>query len=244
MKRALVLLLSAIAVIGLGCGAPSYEKRFTGTEAAIKDQIETDHHLHPAPAEKFKDFGFFVRPPKSLPGTPQPFSLAGLPPGAFDVSGSFPGGKGSEAGSLHVLGRRKLAKKAAAKKDAAPTPEPAPRGPFDQDVQGLLASSYPAVAQTPIVTKPYQQGRNTFKRQEYKDANITVYYYSEKVGEDTYDAALIWELPAKPTGATTKGVNLTLKAFAVGPRAARAFSGEAADEGAGAAAEAGSATPS
>jgi hypothetical protein len=48
-ERALTLLLTTMAVVGLGCGYNSYESRLAGTEAAIKEQLRLDHYLIPAP---------------------------------------------------------------------------------------------------------------------------------------------------------------------------------------------------
>lgn len=233
MKRALALILTTVAVIGLGCGYKSYDTRITGTEKAIKEQIRLDHYLIPAPAEKFKEIGFFLRPPQPLEPAKK-FQLTELPPGMYDVDGSFVSAKGATGPmNLHFLARRKLAKKAPSKK---PTPaDTANRGPFVKDVQDLLGSvpSYGTAAQVELKTTAVTKDPNAYKRQTFPindTTNVQVYYYNQKVGQDTYDAALIWEQPTTlpPTMDTAK--DLTLKSFAVGPKALRAFSGEATEE--------------
>jgi hypothetical protein len=231
MKRALTLLLTTIAVIGLGCGTNSYERRISETEKAIKEQIKLDHYLIPAPTGKFQEFGFYLRPPKPLAPTPK-FQLTDLTPGVYDVDGSFLSPKGA-AGSmnLHFLGRRKLAKKAPSKK---PTPaDTAQRGPFVQDVQGMLGAVYGGPAQGETKVTAVEKTPNTYKRQIVpinETTKVQVYYYNQKVGQDTYDAALIWELPNAPQATMDTAIDLTLKSFAVGTKAMRAFRGETTEE--------------
>jgi hypothetical protein len=238
MKRVSALLLTTITVIGLGCGYNSYETRLTKTAEVIKDQIKLDHYLNPAPTGKFQEYSFFLRPPKPLEAAKQflPVDLtAAQYVGMYDVDGSFLDPKPGDAPkqSLHFLARRKLAKKPASKK---PTPaDTAQRGPFVQDVQGLLGFVYGAAAQGE--PKAISKGKNSFKRQIIAvndKSNIRVYYYNEKSGQDTYDAALIWEVPIPPPQTMDTGMDLSLESFAAGSKAARAFQGDTSSEGAGA----------
>ncbi|HEX8202719.1 MAG TPA: hypothetical protein VF590_19740, partial [Isosphaeraceae bacterium] len=215
----------------------SYETRLTKTAQVIKDQIQLDHYLNPPVTGKFQEFGFFLRPPKPLAPAKQ-FQLTDLTSGQFlgqyDVDGSFLDLGKNEKGdapklSLHFLGRRKLAKKAdPKKKTTAPSPaETAQRGPFVQDVQGLLGFVFGNAAQG--ATKDYSKGTNKYKRQIFpatEKTNIRVYYLAEKAGADTYDAALIWEVPNPPVQAMEKGIDLTLGSFAAGAKATRAFQGD------------------
>jgi hypothetical protein len=247
MKRVSALLLTAITVIGLGCGYNSYETRLTKTTAVIKQQLRQDHYLNPAPQGKFQEFGFFLRPPKPLEPAKQ-FQLADLTSaqyvGMYDVDGSFLDLKAGDAPklSLHFLGRRKLAKKAATKK---PTPaDTAQRGPFIQDVQGLLGFVYGNAAQGE--TKAVSKGAKSFKRQIFPindKTNIRVYFYNEKAGQDTYDAALIWEVPIPPPQMMDTGIDMTLETFAAGPKAARAFQGDTTGDEGPSGAEGGETTP-
>ncbi len=97
----------------------------------------------------------------------------------------------------------------------------------------MLGSVYGGAAQGEVKLAAVEKAPNTYKRQIFpKDetTNVHVYYYNQKVGQDTYDAALIWELPATLPPTMGTPIDLTLKSFAVGPKAMRAFSGEATAE--------------
>jgi hypothetical protein len=232
MKRALTLLLTTMAVVGLGCGYNSYESRMAGTDGTIKEQLRLDHYLIPAPQDKFQEFGFFIRPPKPLEPTKK-FQPVDLPDGMYDVDGSFLSTKGASGPiNLHVLGRRKLAKKAPSKKPTAA--DTAPRGPFTQDVQGLLGTVFGGAIQPEVKAATVEKDKKKYTRQIFplnETTKVHVYYYNEKFGSDTYDAALIWELPTTVPQSLDTAMDLTLKSFAVGPKAMRAFRGEAAEEG-------------
>jgi hypothetical protein len=233
MRRVLVLLFSSMTVLGLGCGYAGYEQRLAHTEERIKEQIRLDRFLDSAPEGRFKEFGFFLRPPKPLQATKQ-FQLIELPEGQFDVEGSFLNLAGATKGaapppsmSLHFLGRRKSEKKTAKKGE----PPPPARGEFKADVQALLASIYGNAVAEEKVTK-VDKKPNLYERHAFGTDGKTIqaHYFNRKIGGDTYDAVLIFEYPDGKAQSTA--MDLALSSFAVGTKAARAFQGETVEESA------------
>lgn len=250
MSRALAVVTSAamLLTLALGCGYRSYETRLASTEKNEQYNITLNANLEPAPTDDFQKLGFYVRPPKGLEKS-KTFAPAQLPEGQYDLATTFrgpapdPEGKAATIATglqLHVLARKKTPKKAQqAKKEVEVAPE-VPRGPFEADVRALLGAIYgeAATANEPkVVTKR----ANSFRRLAFQSGgnnqiyNVNVYFYTLKSGQDEYDAALIWEIPANRTQlAGTDPIDLTLESFAVAARANNLFSsGGAVDLGGG-----------
>jgi hypothetical protein len=231
MKRLLALLLTATLLLSWGCGKSIYDRKLNDTLDAMKYRQRLDAFLIPAPSgAKFKDFPLYIRPPKDMPLSTNFVLVADLPLGQFNLAESF---LSQSKGNLHVLGRRKTAKKAAPK-GAAPPPPEAPKGPFDQDVIALLRGVYGAdlpQLQTPqyqneTKTAPGGSPSNQFRRLIFNASNgnaIRVFLYKK----EPYDVALIWDAPAalERSGSLSSARDLTLQTFAVGRRAQNAFAG-------------------
>jgi hypothetical protein len=225
MKRALAVLCCATLTVAVGCGERSYERRLDKTLADMKYRQRLDQYLIPPVQGKFKELGIFLRPPKPLAQSTQ-FLLTSAEPGKYDLESSF-FNQGAPTGlRLHVLARRKQAKKAPTK-GAAPPADTANRGPFQQDVLSLLASNFGAAEalQNPRVQNVSAK-RNAFKRITFPSptgSDVRVYLYNR----DPYDVALVWDIPK---GTTSTGIDLCLESFAVGPKAIRQFEGGVGDE--------------
>ncbi|HEV3163609.1 MAG TPA: hypothetical protein VGZ22_06175 [Isosphaeraceae bacterium] len=228
MKRVLALALTAAVVVGWGCGLNSYEKRLDKTLDDMRFIIRLDENLIPAPTDsKFKDFPMYLRPPKGMALSTSFVLAADVPEGQFDLTASFLG-DGAEAGrNLHVLGRRKAAKKTPPKAGAPPQAEPVAQHPFNEEVIALLRGAYGE--SEALATPQYQTEKkrhNEFRRLIFTASNgniIRVYLYKK----EPYEAALVWDIPADrdKDAAATNARDLTLQSFAVGRRAESYFSG-------------------
>jgi len=238
MKRVLALSMSAILVLLMGCGSASYNKRLDKTLADMKYRQRLDQYLTPPAADKVKEIGIFLRPPKPLAQSKE-FLLT---PTAdlHDLEASFTDLSKPGSLRLHVLARRKVAK-AAAKKGAPPPAESAARGVFKADVFAQLANDFGATEENLAKAVDYNAGKkNAFKRIQFVSPTsgdqIRVYLYENK--RENYDVALIWDVPkGQEKDATTgTGIELSLESFAAGMRANRLFEtgggeGEGAAEG-------------
>ncbi len=249
MSRALAVVTSAamLLALALGCGYRSYETRLASTEKNEQYNITLNANLEPATTDDFQKLGFYVRPPKGLAKT-KTFAPAQLTPGQYDLAATFQGPPPDPAApsgiatglQLHVLARKKTPKKTQqAKKEVEVAPE-VPRGPFEADVRALLGAIYGEAA-TANEPKAATKRANSFRRLAFQAGgnnliyNVHVYFYTQKVGQDEYDAALIWEIPVnRPNLAGTDPIDLTLESFAVANRANALFnSGGAVDLGGG-----------
>jgi hypothetical protein len=233
MRRVPASLITATLLLAWGCGRYSYELRLEATLARMKYRQRLDQFLGPPPSDaKFQELQVFLRPPKGMDLTKE-FVMAAVTPGAYDLLASFVGQSQGSSRSLHLLARRKTAKKAAGK--AAPTPEPAvERGPFEQDVVTLLAGVYGAneALQQPNFQTD-KKGGNSFRRLTFKASNnndVWVYFYKK----EPHEVALVWDLPpdAAKDNALRTARDLCLQSFAVGERARAAFGGDISEEGA------------
>jgi hypothetical protein len=240
MKRVAVLAAMASLVTACGCGMKVYDARLNATLEVLKYRQKLDANLSPAPTDApFKDFPLFIRPPKDLTPSKQFLMVSALPPGQYELAASF---YSQDKGNLHVLGRRKEAKKAPAK-GAPPPPPSAPRGAFDTDVIALLRSVYGEVPQlqTPQFQTETKQGNEYLPKKQYRrliftaaNGNVVrVYFYKS----EPYDVALIWDLPAAQdkSGASSNARDLTLASLSVGRPALRQLTGGGGgeEEGAG-----------
>jgi hypothetical protein len=224
MKRLLALLLTAMLLLTFGCGKSIYERKLNDTLDDMKFRQRLDALLIPAPTDaKFRDFPLFIRPPKDMALSSNFVLVADLPAGQFDLAASF---LSQSKGNLHVLGRRKTAKKAAPKGGAPPPPE-APKGPFDTDVITLLRGVYGEVPQlqTPQYQTETKKG-NQYRRLIFNASNgngVRVFLYKR----DPYDVALIWDAPAtlERSGSLSSARDLTLQTFAVHRKAQNSFAG-------------------
>jgi hypothetical protein len=224
MKRVSVVLVTAVLVLGWGCGRRSYEDRLDYTLEQMRYRKRLDTYLIPAPTDpKFKDFPLYIRPPKDMTLSTQFLMLneADLQ-GQFDLAATFvsPG-----AGNLHVLARRKAAKKAPAKNAPEPAQPAEAQRPFDQEVTAILARVYPNVEA--ITTPKFDSDTkksNNFKRLVFNSPNgnvVRVYLYKR----EPYEVALIWDTPVAQDRSTATARDLCLESFAVGRRAANYFGG-------------------
>jgi len=224
MKRVLASLLTAVLIFVWGCGYNSYQSRLEYTLEQMKYRQRLDDNLIPAPTDpKFRDFPMYIRPPKGMT-LAREFVMAELPPGQYDLAVTF---FEQDKGTLHVLGRRKTAKKAASK-NAPQQPEPAaPRGPFVQDITSLLMSVYGAndVLQNPQFQTDTAK-KSAFKRLIFNASNgdvVRVFLYQK----DPYEVALIWDIPAAVDRdpKLLRARDLCRESFALGRRANDSFSG-------------------
>jgi hypothetical protein len=236
MKRGSVLLWGVgLLAIG-GCGLRDYERRMDETLEAMKYRQRMDQYLDPASQDpRLKDFGLYLRAPRGMSLAGQ-FQMADIPEGQYDLAATY---FGTTNGSLHVLGRRKAAKKASSKN----APEPAAqRGKFRDDVLNLLAGVYsggdPSQLPKPQpVTKRHHKYDRLIFTSPANNNLIQAYLLSE----DSYEVALVWDTPAGMDKDATlnRARDMTLEALEVGRKALREFGGG----GAGGPAAGGEATP-
>lgn len=217
-----------------GCG--SYEARLERELKRREEVAELNSYLNGPIEGKYKDELVYVRPPKPLPGQPTDFRLVpGLTDAQYDLRSSFTSLRqdGNVDLDLHVLARHKKPPRAAAK-GAPPEPDQSQRGDFTSDVLTLLNTVHNNAASGATANKVRVKGGNEFNRYIYEVGNgykIQVYLLTgKKVGQDTFDVALIWGL-SPDQQKNTKPIELCLQTLAVGPAATRAFSGQADDTG-------------
>jgi len=235
MKRIVVLVSTCAAVLAAGClGEPEYNRRLEGTLELMRYEQKLNDNLNPAEQSGLKEKEVYLRAPIPLAHDPQ--IVLPVTPGSYDLAESFSGSPTTSGGSpsplpirLHVLARWKKPPKSPTKKGEVP-PQPAQRGPFEQDVRALLASAY---GNNEVVEKKAEPGKpskgNPYKRLVFKsgtDNAVRAYFYD--VGN--HYVALILDVP--PSLADAKAANQAadymLETLAVGNAARTAFEGRAA----------------
>jgi hypothetical protein len=225
MRRVWVVIASAVLVAGVGCGKDSYEKRLSKTLEKLDYDRRLKRNLMEPPTEKkFQDLAIYVRAPKE-----EVLAKTGQLPvseGQFDLDASF---NDKTEATLHVLARVKLPKKPQTK-GAPPAPTPPPRGEFVGEVLGILSSVFgsPEVLQAPKYSEESRKGGNRFKRLIFPATDKEVKLYIYKQGN--HDVALIFVYDTKLKGPISAKIEYCLDSFATGEKAARLYSGGAADE--------------
>ena len=234
MKRVSALLVMSTLVLSWGCGMKSYEERLKYTLGEMQYRKHLDKFLSPAPVDpKFKDFPLYIRAPHDMPASTQflMYNEADLPPGQFDLATSF---ASQGQGNLHVLARRKAAKKAPPKNAPPPAEPPAAQRDFVAEVLAILSAVYPnvdvlqAAAGNPKALETVNKKTNQYKRLIFDSSNgnkVQVYFYKS----GPYDVALIWDTPAAVDKTAVTSRDLTLQSFAVGNRAGNYFKGSMAE---------------
>lgn len=224
LRRSLPALVSLALLALSGCGA-SYERRLTKAVENIKYSARLDKNLNPAPTKPFQSFNVFVRPPKPMVKT-EVFQLATLNPGQFDIAETFD--DSSTGAKLHVLARYNKPPK-----QAKNAPPPAPRGPFDPDIIGLLGAVFgdnPGLHSKP---KAETKRHNRYQHIALTTANGSeVQTYIYKQGD--FNVALVWAYPANQRSAVASKKDLCLESFVYGTRARDAFAGKIVHDEAGA----------
>lgn len=228
--------LCLAALLGGSTGCGSYEARLERELKRREEVAELNNYLNGPIEGKYKEEHVYIRPPKPLPGQAADFRLVpGLTDAQYDLRSSFASLRqdgGLDLG-LHVLARHKKPPRPAAK-GAPPEPDQTQRGDFTSDVLTLLNTVHNNAASNASAQKVRAKGGNEFNRYIYETGTgtkVQVYLMpGKKVGQDTYDVALIWEL-SPDQQKNTKPVDLCLQTLAVGPAASRAFSGQADDTG-------------
>ncbi len=235
MRRVSAMMLTALLLMAPACGRRSYEQRLDATIARMRYRLRLDQFLAPMPDDaRFQGMQVFIRPPQGM-NLGKQFVMTTVPEGAYDLLGSFIGESKGSPQSLHLLARLKGLKKTPAK--GAPPAPVAERGPFEQDVLGLLAGVYGAgeALEAPNFQTEKKRGGNDYRRLVFNASNgNTVQAYFLK--KDPYEVALIWDLPPDVLKDKTQGTarDLCLQSFAVGDRARAAFGGDMSeDENAG-----------
>ncbi|MDG3004404.1 hypothetical protein [Paludisphaera mucosa] len=234
MKRARAMLISFGMLLAVGCGMKNYDFRIEQTLDRMKYEKRLDENLGaPVAKGKLEELGIYIRPPKNLTGPTQTFQFAALEPGRFDVENTF---LEPEKQSLHVLARVDRPK-AAAKKGAAPQPEPPPRGDFNAEVVDLVRTATGAevdLGQFKQENKQVKEKKqaNSFlaKTISTEAKELQVYLYGSKTSP--YKVALIFEYPTAEKNAVVSKIGLCLENFMVGDPARQAFSGGDVDESA------------
>jgi hypothetical protein len=224
-------MMIAASLVAPGCG--SYEARLERTLARLKERAELDKYLNPPVEGKFKEELVFLRTPKPLPGQPSEFRLSpGLGDELYDLHSSFvavQANGGLDLG-LHVLGRHKKPPKPLPKGAPAP-PDQSARGDFLADVFAELNRAHNNAAAGAEGKKVRMKGENEFTRYIYDIGSnkIHVYFLNRKIGQETYELAMIWEIPPQQA-ASTRGIDLCMQTLAVGPAAGRSFQSGYGDE--------------
>jgi len=232
MKRAAWMTLSAALVVAAGCSnnTTSYALRMSKTLEALRYKDRLDLFLGAPAEDKLKELGIFVRPPKPLELS-KAFSLTSNPE-QFEYEGSFAGAAakdGSPQVRLHVLARRKTAKKAPPKGQAAPAE--VVKQPFRDLILGLLLTDLGgAEALTTAKLKGTNHRKNNYTQVVYTSAANGDQIRALLYQRDPYDVALIFDIPAAKLKTAVTGIDLCLEAFAVGQKAQRAFEGGSTDE--------------
>ncbi len=236
MKRLLVVMLSASAMVLGGCGLNDYNSRLDETLRMKKREQELDQNLHKAAQGKFQEYSVYLRVPKPLTEVAPPWTL---PPGSFDHAASFQGSPppppAKEGAAplppppplkVHVLVRNKP-KKATSKKGEAPNPAVANRGDFVADVRQLLTAFGTEGAEK--AAKSEKRGATSYQSIIFKDTNtgndIRVYFAGTKDSDS--QVAMIFDIP-KPLltmPIVTKGVDFTVESFVMGAAARALFNG-------------------
>ncbi len=221
MRRLLMATVTTSLLLSLGC-VQRYQKRMDSTIEEIKYERELDKNLEPAPPEgKLKELDIFVRPPKGLVVSKE-FLLPGVQPGQFDVERTFYEG---QKASLHVLARKKTAKKAPAK--GAPAEPVVARGDFNGDVLGALREAFPGddenIALEKFKDDPHKA--NKFRRSIFTATNggKKVEVFLSKV--DPYDVAMIYVFDPAEEKAIDPKIRYSLEAFALGDKAKNKYTG-------------------
>jgi len=233
MKRARAMLIGFGLVLAVGCGMKNYDYRIVETLDRIRYENRLDENLTPAAKGKLEELGIYVRPPKNLAGPTQTFQFAALEPGRFDLENSF---LEPDKQSLHILARVDRPK-AAAKKDAPPQPEAAPRGDFNEEVVELVRNATGAEVDLSMLKQETKQGKGRSQGNSFQTLTIPmeskdmqVYLYGSKASP--YKVALIFEYPKSEKNALSPKIGLCLENFAVGDQARQAFSGGDLEDGA------------
>jgi hypothetical protein len=248
MKRALVMVLSALGLIVGGCGLPVYEERLEATYKRMKHTRALNDNLA-GPAEgKFQALNVYFRVPTPLAETAPAFTPL---PGAFDHVASFQGSPPAPQAKdgaaapppsaplkVHVFIRNKP-KKATPKKGQAEAPDPnaALRGDFVADVRQLLTSYGPGATEKSLVPFKPEGGTTSFQSLIFSDAgtgnDIRVYFAATKDKES--QVALVYDIPTtlRTEAIVGKGVQYSLESFALGRDAAQMFNAGAERKGGG-----------
>ncbi len=238
MKRAFAIVASAGLMMAIGCS--NYEARLDKTLLDMRYRKRLDDNLLPAASKgKLEELAIYVRPPKTLKGPTQTFSLTVIEPGRFDLENSFIDQEKAEA--LHILVRVKQPKApGSAKKAAAPKTEAAPRGDFTTDVIEVIKNAYG----TDLEAKSFKKDLKTHGNRsnafnattlDLSTKEVQVYLYGDK--NAPHEVALIFDYPKESKKAIDSKIRLALESFATGEAARHAFSGGAdaeGDEGTGA----------
>ena len=218
MRRLLMLSISGALILALGC-TQRYEKRMDQTITELKYERELNKYLDPAPAEgKLKELDIYVRPPKGLVASKE-FLLPGVQPGQFDVERTFHEGTKS---LLHVLARKKMAKKAPAK--GAPAEPPVARGDFNSDVLKALKEAFgddENIALEKFKDDPHKA--NKFRRAIFTSNGKKVEVFLTKV--DPYDVAIIYVFDPADDKVIEPKIRYSLEAFALGDKAKNKYAG-------------------
>lgn len=225
MKRAAWMMLSAALVVAAGCNnnTTSYALRMGKTLEAIRYQDRLNLFLGNPAEDKLKELGVFVRPPKPLE-LAKAFALTSNPE-QFDAEASFAGAPakdGSPQVRLHILARKKTAKKAPPKGQAAPAE--VAKLPFRDLILGLLQNDLGgAEAIATAKLKGTNHRKNAYTQVVYTSAANGDQIRALLYNKDSYDIALLFDIPAAKLKTAGTGIDLCLEALAVGQRAVRAF---------------------
>lgn len=226
MKRVAAMLAGFGLLMAVGCGMKNYDYRIEKTLDRMKYERRLNENLGGPVRGKLEEVGVYLRPPKNLTGPTQAFQFAALEPGRFDVENTFLGDDGQ---ALHVVARDDRPKPAA-KKGAAPQPEAAPRGDFNEEVVEMVRNATGAEVSLSEFKQesrqvPGKRQSNAFLvktiAQEAKE--LQVYLYGSK--SSPHKVALIFEYPTTAKNAVVPKIGLSLETFAVGDAARQAFSG-------------------
>ena len=219
MRRLLMATVTSALILSLGC-VQRYQKRMDSTIEEMKYERELDKNLEAAPAEgPLKSLDIFIRPPKGLVPAKE-FTLTAVEPGLFDVDRTFYQG---DKTFLHILARKKMAKKPATK--GAPAEPTVTRGDFNGDVLKKLREAFGEdenIAMEKFKDDPHKT--NKFRRAIFTAGNgKKVEVFLSKV--EPYDVALIYVFDPAEEKALDPKIRYSLEAFALGAKANSKYSG-------------------
>jgi hypothetical protein len=220
MRRLLMLSVSSCLVLGLGC-SNRYQHRMDMTVEELKYERELNKNLDAAPSEgPLKSYDIYVRPPKGFQAAKEEL-LPAVQPGQFDVVRSFFEGQKAQ---LHILARKKMPKKPAAK--GAPAEPQAPRGDFNADVLAILKATFgddENIALEKFKDDPHRANKKIRRAIFTANTGKKVEVFLDK--EDPYEVAMIYVFDPAEEKALDPKIRYSLEAFALGDKAKNKYSG-------------------